>query len=186
MAAGIIRDFFSDCERGHRVRVDWLWNGDQSAPVQKRGRKKRPRPASKASDRETQRRALARINGNTMRTIQAHRLPALAHQAPPLPPPPPPPLHLPSSPQPQPLQPSPLAPLALPPLPLPPPPLFHLQPPPQAPIADPPLGRSLSHISLVQPSYIFFKLIKLLLPSTIVPHPRYSLDEWMSHNCAQL
>ena len=60
----IIQDSFSGCERGHRVRVDWLWNSDQSAPNQNRWRKKRPRPASEASDLGTQRRALGDASGS--------------------------------------------------------------------------------------------------------------------------
>jgi len=72
----IIRNFYSDCEHGRRVRVDCLWSGDPSAPVATGGRKKRlaadPAEASAgaaASDRGAQRRAFARITVNTMRTI---------------------------------------------------------------------------------------------------------------------
>lgn len=74
----IIRDFYSDCEGGRRVRVDCLWSGDPSAPVAAGGRKKRlaadPAEASAgaaASDRGAERRALARVDVNTMRAVQS-------------------------------------------------------------------------------------------------------------------
>ena len=79
----IIRGFFSDCECGRRVRVDYLWTGDLIAPVAKGGRKKRQRQApdlgeasigATASARGDQRnwRALASIDINTMRAVPAH------------------------------------------------------------------------------------------------------------------
>ena len=37
----IIRAFVSSCASGHRVRVDWKWTGDKSAPVNKGGRPKK-------------------------------------------------------------------------------------------------------------------------------------------------
>ena len=37
----IIRGFVSACASGHRVRVDWKWTGDKSAPVNKGGRPKK-------------------------------------------------------------------------------------------------------------------------------------------------
>ena len=44
----IILAFFSNCERGCRVRVDWLCSGDPSAPVAMGGRKKRRRPEAES------------------------------------------------------------------------------------------------------------------------------------------
>jgi hypothetical protein len=148
----IFRDFFSDCELGRRIRVDWLWSGDSTALVQKRGRKKRQHPGE-ASGQSTQRRALASIDINTMRTDPAHGL--SARPSPPPPPPPPPPhspLHrnVPPPPPPPPLHFPP--PPSSPPPPLPrPPPLQqqHLQPPPQAPLEDLPPVRSRSFKSRV-------------------------------------
>ena len=43
MQADIIKNFFADCDRGHRVRVDWLWTGDASGSISKGGRPKRRR-----------------------------------------------------------------------------------------------------------------------------------------------
>ena len=37
----IIKNFFSECESGRRVRVDWLWTGDASGSINKGGRPKR-------------------------------------------------------------------------------------------------------------------------------------------------
>ena len=43
MQADVIKNFFADCDRGLRVRVDWLWAGDASGSISKGGRPKRPR-----------------------------------------------------------------------------------------------------------------------------------------------
>jgi len=41
MQTDIIKNFFADCDRGRRVRVDWLWTGDASGSISKGGRPNR-------------------------------------------------------------------------------------------------------------------------------------------------
>lgn len=44
MQQDLIKNFFDDCQSGRRVRVDWLWTGDISGSIKKRGRPKRQCP----------------------------------------------------------------------------------------------------------------------------------------------
>ena len=55
MQTDIIKNFLADCDRGIRVRVDWLWTGDASGSISKGGRPRRmhgslPPPATPAAD----------------------------------------------------------------------------------------------------------------------------------------
>lgn len=50
MQQDIIKSFFADCECGRRVRVDWLWTGDLSVPINKGGRPNRRHPGANRSE----------------------------------------------------------------------------------------------------------------------------------------